>query len=305
MSNDNSTKLINPWFEHDENASSDGKFLKMFRDFRKLAKTMEQQELESFVALGAYAIFWRLAEFMHGNDLAVGDEDIIADDLRIDTKFVEKILNEYELFYQENGLYVSDRILRNLERRQEKSKKNSGAANARWLLYAFNEAYKEFFDEVPVLSNEEIENLKKYSKKIPDLKDKLRDIIYTLSTLKFNTDIKFKPCANWLLDKNNLARLVNGEFGKLQHKPTEKELKEKQQKETQAQAEKNKPTELEEACVSCSGKAEALSIIEKYYFDKEKPYMLNGRKLVLFPALTTLKNKFDLTNKEILDLWQD
>lgn len=114
MSNENS-KLTNPWFEHDENASSDGKFLKMFRDFRKLAKAMEQSELESFVALGAYAIFWRLAEFMHGNDLHVGDEDIIADDLRIDTKFVKKILNEYELFYQENGLYVSNRILRNLE----------------------------------------------------------------------------------------------------------------------------------------------------------------------------------------------
>lgn len=303
MSNENS-KLTNPWFEHDENASSDGKFLKMFRDFRKLAKAMEQSELESFVALGAYAIFWRLAEFMHGNDLHVGDEDIIADDLRIDTKFVKKILNEYELFYQENGLYVSNRILRNLERRQKKSKKNSGAANIRWLLYAFNEAYKEFFNEVPVLSSEEIENLKKYSKKIPDLKDKLRDIIYTLSTLKFKTDITFKPCANWLLDKNNLARLVNGEFGKLQHKPTEKELKEKRQKEAQVQAERNKPTEIEEACISCSGKAEALSIIKKYYSDKDKPFLLQD-KLVLLPTLTTLKKRFDLTNKEILDLWQD
>lgn len=91
MSNENS-KLTNPWFEHDENASSDGKFLKMFRDFRKLAKTMERSELESFVALGAYAVFWRLAEFMHGNNLHVGDEDIIADDLRIDTNIVARLL---------------------------------------------------------------------------------------------------------------------------------------------------------------------------------------------------------------------
>lgn len=157
---------------------------------------------------------------------------------------------------------------------------------------------------MPVLSSEEIENLKKYSKKIPDLKDKLRDIIYTLSTLKFKTDITFKPCANWLLDKNNLARLVNGEFGKLQHKPTEKELKEKRQKEAQVQAERNKPTEIEEACISCSGKAEALSIIKKYYSDKDKPFLLQD-KLVLLPTLTTLKKRFDLTNKEILDLWQD
>lgn len=292
MPNDNSTKLTNPWFEHDENASSDGKFLKMFRDFRKLAKTMEQSELESFVALGAYAIFWRLAEFMHGNNLAVGDEDIIADELRINTKFVEKILNEYGLFYQENGLYISNRILRNLERRQEKSKKNSGAANIRWLLYAFNEAYKEFFNEVPVLSNEEIDNLKKYSKKIPDLKDKLRDIIYTLSTLKFNTDIKFKPCANWLLDKNNLARLVNGEFGRLKHKPTEKELKEKELQKQQEAFQENKPTELELKAQSIDSKAEAL------YLLAQNTRLVNNKVVVLY-TLKFLQQKFGITDKEI------
>ena len=30
MANDGS-KMTNPWFEHDENASNDGKILKMFR----------------------------------------------------------------------------------------------------------------------------------------------------------------------------------------------------------------------------------------------------------------------------------
>lgn len=304
MANDGSTKLTNPWFEHDENASSDGKFLKMFRDFRKLAKTMEQSELESFVALGAYAIFWRLAEFMHGNDLHVGDEDIIADDLRIDTKFVEKILNEYGLFYQENGLYISNRILRNLERRREKSKKNSGAANIRWLLHAFNEAYKEFFNEEPVLTNSEIENLKKYAKKIPNLKEKLRDIIYTLSTLKFEkADIKFVPCANWLLKDNNLARIVNGEFGKLKHKPTPAELKEKQRREAEAEVKRNEPSELELQCENCSGKAEALSIIKSYYADKTMLTMRDG-KLLLLPTLAKLKEKFDITKQEVLEVCQ-
>ena len=305
MANDGSTKLTNPWFEHDENASNDGKILKMTRDFRKLVKTLDRQELESLAVLGSKAIFWRIAEFMHGEMLAIDEADVIADDLRVDQKFVDMVLNDFDLFRQEGGYYISDRVLANLERRKEKSKKNSEAVNVRWLLYEFNTAYKEFFKEEPVLTSQEIENLKKYAKKIPNLKEKLRDIIYTLSTLKFEkADIKFVPCANWLLKDNNLARLVNGEFGNLKHKPTPAELKEKQRKEAEAEAKRNEPSELELQCEYCSGKAEALSIIKNYYADKTIP-SIHGGKLLLLPILTKLKEKFDITDKEVSELWQD
>ena len=304
MANDGS-KMTNPWFEHDENASNDGKILKMFRDFRKLVKTLDDRDKEDLAVLGSYAIFWRIAEYMHGDLLAVDEADVIADDLRIDTRFVEMILKDYELFREENGYYISDRVLKNLERRKEKSKKNSDAVNIRWLLYAFNEAYKEFFKEEPVLTSKEIESLKNYAKRIPDLKDKLRDIIYTLSTLKFEkADIKFVPCANWLLKDNNLARLLNGEFGKVRHKATEKEIKEAEKKKAEEVAENNKPTELEERCFSCSGKAEALSIIKSYYEDKEKPKVFQGRLMTL-PTLRMLLERFDITNNEVTELWQD
>ena len=304
MANDGS-KMTNPWFEHDENASNDGKILKMFRDFRKLVKTLDDRDKEDLAVLGSYAIFWRIAEYMHGDLLAVDEADVIADDLRIDTRFVEMILKDYELFREENGYYISDRVLKNLERRKEKSKKNSDAVNIRWLLYAFNEAYKEFFKEEPILTNKEIESLKNYAKKIPDLKDKLRDIIYTLSTLKFEkADIKFVPCANWLLKDNNLARIYNGEFGNLKHKPTEKELKEKQRKEAEIEAERNRPSELEERCFACSGKAEALQIIQDYYAGK-KPPCVHQNKIMLLPTLRVLVERYDITNQEVLALWQD
>lgn len=303
MANDGS-KITNPWFEHDENASNDGKILKMFRDFRKVAKSMEREELESFVALGAYAIYWRIVEFMHGDMLAVDEADVIADDLRIEPKYVEMILNDFELFHEEDGYYISDRIQRNLERRKEKSKKNSEAVNIRWLLHSFNDAYKEFFKEEPILTSKEIESLKTYAKKIPDFKDKLRDIIYTLTFVKFDGDINFKPCANWLLKDNNLARLLNGEFGKIRHKATEKEVKEAEKKKAEEVAENNKPTELEERCFSCSGKAEALSIVKEYYENKDKPKVFQGRLMIL-PTLRTLLERFDITNKEVIELWQD
>ena len=47
------SEITKPYFSHDESASQDGKILKMFRDFRKLSKEMTQEELESFVAVGA------------------------------------------------------------------------------------------------------------------------------------------------------------------------------------------------------------------------------------------------------------
>ena len=87
-------KIIKPFFSHDESASQDGKILKLYRDFRKLSKDMTQEELESFVANGAYGIFWRIVEFMHGNNLPVDDIDILADDFRVNVKFIEKILND-------------------------------------------------------------------------------------------------------------------------------------------------------------------------------------------------------------------
>ncbi len=298
-----SSKLTNPWFEHDESASNDGKILKMFRDFRKLVKTLDQRDLEDLAVLGSYGIFWRIIEYMHGDLLAVDEADVIADDLRIETKFVEMILQDFELFRKENGYYISDRVLKNLERRKEKSKKNSEAINVRWLIYAFNEAYKEFFNEEPVLSSKEIENLKNYAKKIPDLKEKLRDIIYTLSTLKFDTDIKFIPCANWLLKDNHLGRLVNGEFGKLKHKPTEKEIKKQQQEEAKEFEEKNKPSELEVECECCTEKTNAVNIIKNFY-SKEAPAVYRG-KYMLIPTLRKLMEKFEITEEEIGELWQN
>ena len=95
----------------------------MFRDFRKLVKTLDDRDKEDLAVLGSYAIFWRIAEYMHGDLLAVDEADVIADDLRIDTRFVEMILKDYELFREENGYYISDRVLKNLERRKEKSKR--------------------------------------------------------------------------------------------------------------------------------------------------------------------------------------
>lgn len=296
------SEITKPYFSHDESASQDGKILKMFRDFRKLAKEMTKEELESFVAVGAYGIFWRIVEFMHGNNLLVNDVDVLADDLRIDTKYIEQILNGYELFRIEGDCYISDRILKNLNKQQSKSEKSKVAVETRWLLSDFDKNYEDIFGKKPVLSTEEIDALKKYSQQISDLREKLPDIIYTLKGLKFETDTKFVPSVNWLLKGNNLLRLYNGEFGNLKHKLTEREIAEQRKKAEQEQAERNKPSELELRVERVSGKAEALEIIRDYYSNAKLTHIRG--KLFIMPTLRTLAEKFDITDAEILEVCQ-
>ena len=293
------SEITKPYFSHDESASQDGKILKMFRDFRKLSKEMTQEELESFVAVGAYGIFWRIVEFMHGNNLLVDDVDVIADDLRIDTKFIEMILNNYELFRIEGDCYISDRILKNLNKQQSKSEKNKKSAETRWLLSDFDKNFEDIFGKKPVLSSDEIEALKKYSQQISDLREKLPDLLYTLKGLKFETDTKFVPSANWLLKGNNLLRLYNGEFGNLKHKLTEKEIAEQKKLQEEKEAELNKPSELEMQAERISSKADALDFIVGQYRGKSIP--MNSGRIFLIPTLKDLAKKFDITNAEIIE----
>ena len=271
----------------------------MFRDFHKLSKEMTREELESFVAVGAYGIFWRIVEFMHGNNLLVNDVDVIADDLRIDTKFIEMILNNYELFRIEGDCYISDRILKNLNKQQSKSEKSKTAVETRWLLSDFDKNFEDIFGKKPVLSSDEIEALKKYSQQISDLREKLPDLLYTLKGLKFETDTKFVPSANWLLKGNNLLRLYNGEFGKLKHKLTEKEIAEQKKLQEEKEAELNKPSELEMQAERISSKADALDFIVGQYRGKSIP--MNSGKIFLIPTLKDLAKKFDITNAEIIE----
>lgn len=293
------SNIENPWFHHDENASSDIKIIKMSRHFRRLAKDLSREDLESLVYLAAYGIFWRLVESMHDNDITPGEEEEdFADELRINPEIVQAILNNFDLFQIKDGKYYSARINRNLEKQAQRSSKNKDAANVRWLLHSFNKAYQEFFNEVPILEPEEIESLKKYNHKIENFKEKLRDIIYTLTFVKFDNDINFKPCANWLLKGNNLARLLNGEFGKLRHKPTPAEEKaEAAKKEKQLQEEYQEQEELKQKELDYQAQIDSI-----YNKSDAIRFIIKNSKTIEFldPNLKALASKFDISKSELV-----
>ena len=270
-----SKKIIRPFLKHDEDAQND----------RELAKIIHQYDY-----LG-YGLYWSIVEFLHKNrELAQGEEFLIRGyDKHSD--IINAILNNENLFRIENGCYISDRILQDIDAVDKKVEQTKDAISFRWFMSDFKKAYIEFFGEEPVLSQQEIENLKTYVKKIPDLKDKFRDILYTLKNLKFDTDINFVPCANWLLKENHLGRLLNGEFGKLKHKKTAKEIKAEELARQQAKAKEQTP---EIDIESVKTRKQALDILVEY-----SSYIHINQKLTINNDAKPLLKMFGITADEI------
>lgn len=279
------------YFQHDLNARFDEKIIKMFFELRKNRNDFTEECAKKLLPFAAYGVYWAVVEYMHKNTLEVADIDMLADELRVDTAFLKSILTEFNLFRQENGVFVNDRIIRNIEKQEEKANKGKKSANIRWLLSAYTKAYNEEFGITPVLDDAEKKKLIEYSNKIEDFRNLLPDILYTLHGIKFDNDINYKPTSNWLLKGNNLAQILNGQWGKLKHKKTPSELRAEQQ---QAKAAEEEPSKVVELANSICNKVDALELIAKHSkFD-------NGRLMVL-PTLAELKKRFDITDREIKD----
>lgn len=275
------SEITKPYFSHDYAPLEDKNLLKLF------------------ITMGAegYGIYWLIVEFMHQNTFIVGEENLLAYKTHIDVEKIKMVMNDFQLFRQEqseNGnIYVSDRILRNLNYVEQKNEAKTQAANIRWLLSSFNKSYEDVFGKKPVLSSDEIETLKDYSTKIPDFKKVLPDIIYTLSFIEFDDKIKTKPLCDWLLTKNNLARVYNGEFGKLRHKKTPSEVKAEQQKLSDEQKEsEQEKAELESKMNAIETKSEAIEFLSGYITKTEKKILVN-------PTVKPLQEKFNITLQEL------
>lgn len=271
----NNDKTTMYFFSHDVFPRSDKKILKLFTN----------------MGAEGYGLFWLIIEFMHLNDFSIEDENILAYDFRVDVEKIHRIMTEFDLFRIEEGYYVSDRVQRNIAHKEDSSEQGRNAANIRWLLSTFDKEYENIFGKKPVLDQDEIKVLKSYSQKIPNFKDMIPDILFTLKNLKFDNDINFKPCADWLLTKNNLGKLVNGEFGPLKHKKTPAELKAEAAAKKRAEQELNSPGELELKINSIINKTDAISLISEH----RKRY----KTKTIVPPLKALMKKFDITQKEI------
>ena len=258
--------------------------------------TREKKEIKKLIldmGFEGYGLYWAIVEFMYRNELMIGEEALV-----IDKSYEEKIksiLNNYKLFHIDENCYISDRIIKTIEKQEEKSKNSKQAIETRWLISDFCSSYKAVMGDEPVLSDSDICSLKKYAKKIDDLRTKLPDILYTLKTLRFENNPKFIPTINWLLESNNLVKLLNGGYGELKSWKKHKEYLQAKEKERLAE-ELIKQQEAENVfdIETVTSKAEAIELLVK-----NAVYIKAQNQCKINPVFSQLLKKFDIALSEI------
>jgi len=106
------------YFPHDTNARTDEKMI----------------HLLSVLDWVGYGIYWAIIEKLHesSDGWLEADCERIAFDLRTQCAFIKQILSDFNLFKFDGTRFTSDRVLRNLEYRNNKSGSARNSAKARW-----------------------------------------------------------------------------------------------------------------------------------------------------------------------------
>lgn len=199
-----SSEIVQPYFSHDFSALQDKKI-------RKLVQTM---------GFEGYGIYWAIVEFMHRDTLEVGEENLVISENEA-TK-VKKVLTDFDLFFVEDGVYFSHRILKNLNKQEEILTKKKEAATVKWLLSSYVRKYEKEFGIELSLSKDEVSKIKELAKEIPDFKNKLEDVFYTAHKIPpFDNGVRAD--SSWLLKKNNFREVLQGHYGPLKIKNKKKE----------------------------------------------------------------------------------
>ncbi len=105
------------YFSHDQNARGDEKIIPLLRSH----------------GWGGYGLYWALVEKLyedHGS--IVADFDMLAFDLRTESKLLEAIATKFDLFYMKGGRLRSRSVDRRLAERQARVESARASANARW-----------------------------------------------------------------------------------------------------------------------------------------------------------------------------
>jgi hypothetical protein len=94
-------------------------------------KVKRLRKVHGMMGLGVY---WSIVEMLYeqGGRLPISDFETIADELGVDVRIVESIVNNFELFKKKSDKFYSKSGLQRIKIRNEKSIKARGSANLRW-----------------------------------------------------------------------------------------------------------------------------------------------------------------------------
>ena len=135
MPQENTTKQIYKfkqlYFPHDIFANEDKKITKMLYYFRKNINKFSDNFIKNNFYLASYGLYWLIIQYLHLNKIEVDDIPILADEFRVDEEFLTIIIENFNLFRNEDSFIISDRVLRNLEEIMNKSNKAKQAVETR------------------------------------------------------------------------------------------------------------------------------------------------------------------------------
>lgn len=109
------------YFQHDNNSYTDEKIIKLRMEY----------------GLEGYAIYWIILEQLHQNEgIMELDSNCLAFAMQLDSKVVDGVINDFDLFGFDGKKFYSNRMLKHFENRSKMSQKRSEAgkigAKKRW-----------------------------------------------------------------------------------------------------------------------------------------------------------------------------
>lgn len=151
------------WFSHDSNARNDNKLLalRLKYDWK------------------GYGLFWAIVEKLREatDYVCVKDYNLIAYDLRVDASIIKSIIEDFGLFvFTDCGKYFySERLMRSMDKKEEKSTKAKLSVKNRWDKFRENKA-KEFENDTEVIRTyNESNTIKVKESKVKEKKESVGD----------------------------------------------------------------------------------------------------------------------------------
>lgn len=121
-------KVKNRYFPHDVTTNSDEKIAEMMYYFRHHKEIFDSSILP-YAALG---VFWTIIQHLYTSSLSKEKLHVFADDKRISLKFLQTVLDNFNLFKEQDGYYINERVLEEIKKMKEASSKARANANKRW-----------------------------------------------------------------------------------------------------------------------------------------------------------------------------
>ena len=204
------------YFSHDYNTRNDQKIKKLI----------------SKHGYFGYCLFWAIVEDLYNNANALQlDYDIIAYDLRTTNELVKSIINDFELFVINDGIFGSMSVQKRLDERDAKSKKASESARYRWDKNKSDANALPTQSDSNAIKEKKVKEIKGKEIKVNDIEERKLKFaetikpyleVYKRDTLKefydywtepnpSNTKFKQELQKTWSL-KNRLERWVKNDF---------------------------------------------------------------------------------------------